>query len=102
MPVVIGSPSTPSTTPIAGFGNGQPNSYFIAEVRRSLRDQANWMNEAPAADGQTGAYGTAASKPLRLQRAPVARTTAFLTAPAGLTQPGLTAYNLLFDPPSPI
>lgn len=99
MPVVISSPSSPSS--ITGSGNGQPDSYFIAEVRRTLRDQANWVNESPAADGQTGAYGTAASKPLRLQRAPVARTNTFLTAPAAATQPGLTAYRLLFDPPPP-
>lgn len=100
MPIVIPSSSS-STSPISGFGNGQPNSYFIAEVRRSLRDQPSWAPESPASDGQTGAYGAAASKPFRLQRAPVARTSISLTALAGTNQPGLISYNPLFDPLPP-
>lgn len=104
MPVVIPStpPSTPSTPAVLGGGNGQPDSFFVAQVRRSLRDQAVWVQESPASDGQSGAYGNPASKPLRLQRAPIARTNIFLTAPAATTQPGFASYRPLFDPPAPI
>lgn len=102
MPVVIpSSPSTPSSASI-GAGNGNADSFFIAEVRRSLRDQQVWVQESPASDSQMGAYGNPMSKPVRLQRAPVARTNIFLSAPPGLNQPNLTSYTPIFDPPPPI
>jgi hypothetical protein len=82
--------------------SGQPDSFFIAEVRRSLRDQAVWVQESPAADGQSGAYGSPVSKPIRLQRSPIARTNAFLSAPQGVNQLGFISYVPLFDPPPPI
>lgn len=72
-------------------------------MRRSLRDQLTWVQESPAADGQTGAYGSATSKPIRLQRAPIGRTAGlFLTAPPALNQPGFANYKPLFDPAPPI
>jgi hypothetical protein len=85
------------------LGNGQPDSYFVSEVRRIFRDQPTWQNEAPASDGVSGAISSATSKPMHTQRSPVARNQAFLTAPsAGGTQPGFTAYKAIFDPPLPI
>lgn len=81
--------------------NGQPDSYFVAEVRRILRDQIIWNNESPSADGSSGALGVAASKPLRLQRAPIARTLFQLTAPAPASSPGFTAWVPHFDIPQP-
>lgn len=82
--------------------NGNPDSFFVAEVRRSLRDQVVWVQESPASDGQTGAFGNPASKPIRLQRSPVARTNVFLTAPAGVNQPGFFTYRPIFDPSPPL
>lgn len=81
--------------------NGLADAYFVAEVRRSLRDQPVTVQESPATDGQTGALGNAASKALRLQRAPILRTSAAITAPLAVNQPGFQRYTLLFDPPSP-
>lgn len=85
-----------------GAANGQPDSFFIAEVRRSLRDAPAWVQESPAGDGQTGAYGSPTSKPFRLQRSPIARTNIFLSAPVGVNQLGFVSYVPLFDPPPPI
>lgn len=106
MPVVItgaGSASSSVTTFFAQ-GNGQPDSFFVAEVRRCLRDQPVWQEESPAADGQRGAYGSSASPVLHLQRSPVGRTLIpALTAPsAGATQPGFVSYLPIFDPAPPI
>jgi hypothetical protein len=66
-----------------------------------------WLQESPGADGQTGAYGIAASKPFRLQRAPIARTNVFISAPPGINQAtvstsAMVSYNVLFDPPAPL
>jgi hypothetical protein len=102
MPVTLpGLPVAPPAGIPAAVQNGQPDSFFVAEVRRCLRDQSNTVQESPASDGQTGAYGNAASKPVRLQRAPIARLSFFLSAVAGATQPGFVSYNPLFDPPPP-
>jgi len=62
--------------------NGQPDSFFIAEVRRILRDQPIWYGESLPTDGTSGALA-AGSKPFRLQRAPVISTGVTLTAPGG-------------------
>src|SRR5690348_3382682 len=81
--------------------NTQPDSYFVAEVRRILRDQPTWTNDSLASDGTVAAF-TAASKPLRLQRQPLIRTTPFLTAPGATSgQPGFSSYTPVFDPPAP-
>lgn len=72
--------------------NGNPNSYFIAEVRRILRDQPVWYGESQPTDASTGAYA-AGSKPFRLQRAPVILNSVSLTAPGG-------AYKPTFDQPA--
>lgn len=67
--------------------NGNPNSFFVAEVRRILRDQPVWYGESQPTDAATGAI-TAGSKPFRLQRAPVIASGVILTAPGGA--PGWT------------
>lgn len=81
--------------------NAQPDSYFIGEVRRILRDQLVFTNEAPSSDASSGALGVAASKPLRLQRAPVARTLPAIAAPAPANSPGFAFWALRFDPTPP-
>jgi len=94
------------------LGNGQPDSFFVQEVRRIFRDQGRFVQEAPGADGQRGGYGSAASSPIKLQQAPVLRTVIALTAPGAANQPlpanqpmiGGTAvptYVPLFDPLPP-
>lgn len=89
--------------PTLALGNGQPDSYFVAEVRRIFRDQPTWQNEAPPANGVDGAIASATSKPVKVNRPPIARTSIFLTAPAAAAgQPGFTAYKALFDPPQPV
>jgi hypothetical protein len=87
--------------PTLALGNGQPDSYFVTEVRRVFRDQPTWQNEAPASDGTSGAIASAASKPLHAQRSPISRSQAFLTASAAATQPGFASYRAVFDPPPP-
>jgi hypothetical protein len=69
--------------------NSNPDSFFIAEVRRILRDQPVWYGESQPTDNTTGAL-TAGSKPFRLQRAPVITTGVVLTAPGG---PWTVDYN---------
>jgi len=88
------------------LGNGQPDSFFVDEVRRIFRDQGHFVQEAPGADGQRGGYGSAASSPIKLQQAPVLRTLVFITAPAALNQPlpgtaTQPTYLPIFDPLSP-
>lgn len=71
--------------------NNNTNAYFIAEVRRILRDQPVYYGESQPTDGTTGAI-TAGSKPFRLQRAPIITAGVILTAPGGA--PGWTVdYN---------
>lgn len=89
--------------PTLALGNGQPDSFFVTEVRRIFRDQGTWQNEAPAANGVDGAIASATSKPVKVNRSPVLRSSIFLTAPAAAAgQGGFTAYKALFDPPPPI
>jgi hypothetical protein len=88
------------------LGNGQPDSFFVAEVRRIFRDQGRFVQESPGADGSRGAYGSAASSPIKLQQAPVLRTVIALTAPGAVNQPlpaTLTQpiYRPVFDPLPP-
>lgn len=90
----------PSMATLA-LGNGQPDSYFVAEVRRIFRDQPTWQTEGPASDGSTGAIAAANSKPLHTQRSPVSRSAVYLTALAAANQPGFVSYKALFDPPPP-
>jgi hypothetical protein len=86
------------------LGNGQPDSFFIAEVRRIFRDQGSWQQETPASDGSRGAIATAGSLPIHLQRPPVLRSVpVYLTAPTATGEVGAvtTSYLPLFDPPAP-
>lgn len=85
------------------LGNGQPDSYFVAEVRRIFRDQPTWQQESPAADGSRGALATAGSPPFHLQRPPVRRSQVLLQAPTAAGEVGATtsSYLPLFDPPPP-
>lgn len=80
--------------------NGNPNSYFIAEVRRILRDQPVWYGESQPTDAATGAFA-AGSKPFRLQRAPDILGSVMLTAPGGSYDGSnnyLPAYDMAVSP----
>jgi hypothetical protein len=68
------------TTPLA---NGNANSFFIAEVRRILRDQAAWFTDSIPTDATNGVVNVAGAKPFRLQRAPVVTAGAVITGPGG-------------------
>lgn len=70
--------------------NGNTDAFFIAEVRRILRDQPVWYGESQPTDGTTGAL-TAGSKPFRLQRSPIILNSATVTAPTGTWVP---VYNV--------
>jgi hypothetical protein len=50
--------------------NGRQDSWFIAEVRRLMRDEPVWYSESLPTDGVKGTIA-AGSQPFRLQRAPV-------------------------------
>jgi hypothetical protein len=80
----------------AGATNNNPDSYFISEIRRILRDQPVIFGDSLPTDGVTGAL-TAGSKPFRLQRAPIWTGT-------GNVLVNLTAANVVypvdFDVPS--
>ena len=69
---------------------GDPDAYFIARVRRNLRDQAVWFQEAFTTDGAKGAISVAGSIPYRLKRSPVISSGAVCTL-AGANQP--VAYD---------
>src|SRR5207302_10902381 len=77
---------------MANNQNGNPDSFFIAEVRRILRDQPVWYGESQPTDNTTGAL-VAGSKPFRLQRAPVIKAGVAITAPGG-------PYTVDFDDPA--
>ena len=70
--------------------NGNPDAFFINEVRRILRDQPAWFTDSLPTDGTNGVVNVAGSKPLRLQRAPVVRSGAVITAPGG-------TYTVVYD-----
>jgi hypothetical protein len=82
--------------------NGQPDAFFVAEVRRIFRDQPTWQQESPASDGSSGAIATAGSKTIHLNRPPVQRSVpVYLTALFAAGQVGATSYLPLLDPPPP-
>lgn len=84
MPIVV-PPSSPAT-------GGQPDSYFVSEVRRILRDQPVWFAESQPTDGATGVLNPG-SKPFRLQRAPVIQLGVQLSAPGA----PVGGYQIDFD-----
>jgi hypothetical protein len=90
------------TTPLA---NGNANSFFIAEVRRILRDQAAWFTDSIPTDGTNGVVNVAGSKPFRLQRAPIVTAGAVVTAPPAVNS-GITTWTPTYNatdaaPPAP-
>lgn len=64
---------------------GQPDSWFIARVRKILRDTPVWVAENIPTDGSKGAL-TAGSGPFRLQRSPVVGSGVVINAPGPITQ----------------
>jgi len=93
------------------ISNGQPDSFFITEVRRRMKDLPTWYQESLASDGTRGAYLNSASPIMHVTRSPVQRSIANqssidsyirLTGLAGANQTGFSAYTPLFDPAQPI
>ena len=88
--------------PPVAVQNGQPDAFFIAEVRRIFRDQPSWHQESPASDGASGAIAAAGSRPLHVQRPPVSRAVSvYLSASFATGEVGATSYLPLLDPPPP-
>jgi hypothetical protein len=72
--------------------NGQPDSYFIARIRRELRDKPRTWPEQIPTDGVSGTLTAAGFGPYQLKRAPVVASGVVLTAPGG-------PYTVVYDTP---